>query len=507
MSRTIMLSSKPRVRVKAGTNNLPMIMKGEGEYRPGPYYLPATGGWLSAEAGDNWNWWQMGHDIEGGGTRSAMIEACLGAYSQTVAMCPGAHWRLNPNGGRERVTTSALSRVLKSPNEYQTISDFMLNAVRNLYADGNAYALAIRNNRYEITELHLMQSRQCTVHVAYDGSIFYGLNGNAVVDRMLDYPAIVPARDVLHIRLNCSDINQLKGETPIMAAARDIAAGNAMAAQQLAFYMNQARPSTVLSTDMVLDSDQVQALRDRWNQQSRGINQGGTPILTAGLKPVAMPSVSANDAQLADVMKMSEQRIALAFRIPMQILGIGGTNFTSTEALMQSWLSMSLGFTLNHVEEAIGKLFGLGGYPDEYLEFDTSALLRSAFKERIDGLARAVQGGVFSINEARRTEGYPDMPYGEEPRVQQQLVPLSAAASIQAQQGMGGAGSPVPPAPGPEGAPPAGGVNDQPGTQTSLWDDDLNGPWEEETAAAAAKQFVSLTSRAVDKPFNFKGID
>ena len=52
------------------------------------------------------------------------------AYSQTVAMCPGDHWRGNENGGRERVTTSALTRILRKPNDYQSISDFLLNATR-----------------------------------------------------------------------------------------------------------------------------------------------------------------------------------------------------------------------------------------------------------------------------------------------------------------------------------------------------------------------------------------
>lgn len=434
---------KPRMRVKAGSSLVP-VTKHEGEYRPGPYYLPVTGGWLSAEAGSSLNWWQLGYDVEGTG-RSAMIEACISAYSQTVAMCPGDHWRTLEDGGRERVTTSALSRFLKSPNAYQTMSDFLLNTVSQLYEEGNAYALAFRNSRYEIVEMHLMQSSQCDVLVAYDGSIFYSLSGNEVVDRMMDYPALVPARDVLHIKLAGRHHKMLKGESPIVSAARDIAAGNAMMQQQLSFYLNQARPSTVLSTDMTLDKEQVDLLRLRWDEQTRGFNAGGTPILTAGLKPTAMPSINANDSQLAALMKMTDEKIALAFRIPMQILGLGGTNFNTTEALMSSWLATSLGFCLNHVETTFDKMFGLAGQPDEYLEFNTDALLRSAFKERIEGYARAVQGGIFSINEARNKEGYSDVKFGDEPRVQQQLVPLSAASAI-------------PAAPGAPPAPPAASV-------------------------------------------------
>src|SRR4051812_30827153 len=95
----------------------PLIARAtEGQYRPGPWYLPVTGGWLPAGVGDYINWWQLGYDPVGGSGRSAIVEACVSAYAQTTAMCPGDHWRMNDKGGRSRVTNSALSRVLRRPN-------------------------------------------------------------------------------------------------------------------------------------------------------------------------------------------------------------------------------------------------------------------------------------------------------------------------------------------------------------------------------------------------------
>jgi len=421
---------KPRYRVRAGSVTVPMVTKGEGDYRPGPWWLPITGGWLPEAVGTNWNWWQLGFDPISGSGRSAMVEACVSAYSQTVAMCPGDHWRALTTGGRERVTTSGLYRVLRQPNSYQSISDFLLNATRSLYMEGNAYALALRNARYEIAELHLMNPRQCQAHVSNAGDIFYSLGGNEIIDSRIPPPLIVPARDVLHVRLH-TPRDFLKGESPLTAAALSIAAGDAITAQQLGFYLNQARPSMVLTTDLPLDGAQTAALRERWNEQSRGLNQGGTPILTHGIKPEQL-TTTGRDAQIADILKATEQNIALAFRIPLQILGIGGTPFASTEALMQSWISTGLGFCLNHIEEALGRIFELRGYPEEYVEFDTAALMRSAFHDRVDAYARGVQGGIFEPNYARAEFGLPAVEFGDEPRVQQQVVPLSAAAAIPA---------------------------------------------------------------------------
>jgi HK97 family phage portal protein len=223
----------------------------------------------------------------------------------------------------------------------------------------------------------------------------------------------------------------LIGEAPLLAALDDLEMYDAIKRQQEQFFKNQARPSAVLSTDLVLDKDQVQALRDRWNEQSKGLYSGGVPILTAGLKVQPWTTQGgARDMQIAELMQYSDNRIALLYRIPLAVLGIQNTTAHNTEQLMSIWLGMGLGFCLNHIEEAIGNLFKLQGQPDEYVEFSTDALLRSARKDRIEMLVRGVQGGVFSPNEARAEEDLPAVEYGDSPRVQAQVIPLSAAGAI-----------------------------------------------------------------------------
>jgi HK97 family phage portal protein len=399
----------------------------EGAVRPGPYMLN-DGGWLPAAWGQYANFWQMGYDPISGSGNSAMVEACVSAYAQTLAMCQVNHWRDLANGGRERVTSSALSRVMRAPNDYQTSSDFILNATRSLYLEGNAYALALRNDRYEIASLHPMHPRHCRAEV-FDGEIFYTLGGNVVIDARMTALGLgplsyIPARDVFHVKLQTPK-DVLRGETPLTAAALAHAAGQAALTQSLAFFGNQSRPSGVLQTDMTLTPAQVTELRGRWDEQAKGLAAGGTPILTSGLK-FAPISISQADAQFAETMKYSDQQIAEVFRVPLAIIGSEAQPMGSTEALMNFWIGGGLGFALNQVELAIDKVFGLAKVDGEYSEMDTTILLRSAFKERIEGLARAVQGGIYSPNEARRLEGLPDAKDGDEPRVQQQVVPLSA---------------------------------------------------------------------------------
>lgn len=396
----------------------------EGQYRPGPYLL--SEGWLSSTAGKFMNWWQMGYSIQPYGQAGAMVEACVSAYSQTVAMCPGGHWRSLPEGGREAVTTSDLYRILRKPNDYQSISDLLLNITRRLYEKGEAFGLAIRNDRNEVKELHWM--RHGVPYIGEDGSIFYGLGGNEVVERRFDLSYPIPARDVLHVRLH-TPRHPLKGESPILAAALDLAMSGAALNQQVSFYLNAARPSFMLETDQQLTAPQTKELRERWDEQTKGDGAGGTPILAWGLKAKPV-TVTAQDGQLADLLKMTDQNVALAFRMPLQILGIGGTPFASTEALMSSWKAMGLGFALNHIEEAFGQLFRLKGFPEEYLELDTNALLRSSFKEMLEALSNGTKR-VLTPDEARAFMDLPKVPGGNELLVQMQDIPLSMAGKMQ----------------------------------------------------------------------------
>jgi HK97 family phage portal protein len=281
--------------------------------------------------------------------------------------------------------------------------------------------------------------------------VFYHLGGNTVV--AMENGGLLPAvpqRDVLHIRLH-ADRNRrypfpMRGQTPMISALMEMGLSETILQQQTSFYGNEARPSAVLSTEERFDKDKAQALRDRWEELTTGRNQGRTPILTDGLKltPWAQPN---KDAQIAEIFKFTDQHIALVFRVPLQVLGLGGHAFASTEAMMQFWKATGLGFAINHVEEAFGMLFALQGQPEEYVEFDTKALMRSANKERIDALVSGVSGGIYSPNEARAEESLPAVKFGDEPRVQQQVVPLSQVGQM------------PPPSPAPEAPPSAPGLN------------------------------------------------
>jgi HK97 family phage portal protein len=404
----------------------------EGEPRPGPYAVTNPTGILPDSWGKYWNYWQMGYDPLAGAPGSAVVEACVAAYSQTIAMCPGDHWWGLENGGRERVTTSALSRILRKPNDYQSRSDFILNLARDLYRDGNSYALAERNDRSEVSAFHPFDPLQSKPVIGEDGSVFYSLAGNNVIDRSLDHLGartakglLVPARNVLHVKLEPESAQPLLGIPPARHAAAAVTAQRAIGSQLINFFSNMNRPSGVVETEQNLSPQQTAELRTAINKAWQGVDDlsGGPPVLTNGFKFKAI-SMSGKDSAVADVAKLTLDEIMMVYGVPPAILGMAGSSFASTEALMQFWLARGLGFAINHIEVAFDHFFGLRGWPDEYVEMDTRALLRVAYKDRIEALARGVQTGIYSPNDARNAEDLEDVANGDQPRVQQQQVPL-----------------------------------------------------------------------------------
>lgn len=433
--------------------------------RPGPYSSPAfptNEGWIPASWGVNFG--QLGYDPIPAGWNS-VVYACIMLYARTIAQLPGYHRKMMLDGqGVDTVTTSALSRILLKPNGYQTQSHFMTNMVTALLAEGNAYAVVVRNDRSEVASLHQLPSRECKAYYGPPdtgngllGEVFYSVGGNPLLHFEKDPSfadgarVMVPQREMLHFCGPSTPEDPMNGTSPLVAGGIPVAVSTGAGAHFARYYQNMSRPSGVLSTEEVLTKEQVDELRKRWMEHTSGPNIGGVPILTAGLK-WNMQTLNAAEMQIAESSKLAVADIARIFGVPLALIGeMTGATFNNVEQLIIMWLREGLGYYINHVELAYDQLFQIER-SQEFTEFDMDFLLRPDFKARMDGLARGVQGGIYAPNEARKKEGLKKADNGDEPRVQQQQVPLDwGGFDVQ---------PPAPSAPG--GGPPLGGGGNAP---------------------------------------------
>lgn len=390
---------------------------------------PVEKNWVDTDQGlmnTSWDagWWQQNLQPKSGGINET-VEACVSCLSQTVAMCPAYHLSDEPNGAAERQVGSYVERVLKNPNPYTTRTQFFNDLIRAVYFHGNGYAVAERDGNGSIKTLTLVDPRSCNPVVDPDtGEIYYWVSPTIGGKFDAESDKVYPSRNVLHVKINTSETQPHKGVSPIKAATNSIAANSSIVGHQSRFFSNMSRPSGVMSTDEKLTKEQMLQIREAIAAQSKGMDSGKVPVLGNGLKWQPM-SLTSQDAQLVEAFGMTVASVSRVFRVPLPLINdMQHSTLNNAESAMRWFLASGLGFLLEHIELELGKLFGLPF--KERVNLDTKALLRSDWKSQIETLGEGVLKGIYSPNEARNMVGLPDAKDGDEPRVQQQVVPLSA---------------------------------------------------------------------------------
>ena len=392
---------------------------------------PKAKGWTDTDQGwmhTSWDagWWQQDLKAPSSGLNET-VEACVSTLAQTTAMCPIQLLEAQDDGADKRLTGSLPERVLLNPNPYTTRSLFFVMLIRSIYFHGNGYAVVSRDGNRAINGLYNVDPKSINGVIDPEtNDVYYWVGKNYGMSFNPDTDMVYPARDVLNIRINARANEPLRGETPITVAAKSISANSAIVGHQSAFFNNMSRPSGIISTDQQLTKEQMLQIREAYYQQSKAEDSGKVPILGNGMKWAPM-SLSSQDAQLVQAFGMTVESISRVFRVPLPLINaMNGATYSNTEAMFSWFLSSGLGFLLEHIELELNKLFNLP--QTQRLNFNTRALLRSDSETRMKSLQLGVLSGIYSPDEARAMEGYGAVPggVGKEPRVQQQVVPLSA---------------------------------------------------------------------------------
>ena len=413
----------------------------------GPFFgMGELGGWHNIDPlGDGW---QRNLAVDMATAKNVpTVYACVTRTAELVSQCYVTHVRSRDNNPSQ-ITTSAAYRVLRNPNRYQSGAEFFYNMVCTALFEGEAFAVATRNDRNEISSLHTLAPGTCTPLIDDETrEIFYSIGSNPLSPTGADY--IAPARDVYHLKFH-TPRHPLIGESPLKAAALALGINVALSRNQAAFFERMNRPSGILSTEMNLNAQQMQQLRSAFEDQSKAWAAGGMPILGSGMKfqPLA---VSSQDAQLVQAQKMSVEEICRVFGMPPPLVGdLSHATLNNTETLISYFLSTSLGSKLEIIERGFDRLFALPN--TEYVELDTAALLRTNFQDRINGLTKAVQGGLMSIDEARLREGLPPVDGGSNVFLQRQMTSIDLLSQLNEAE-LGNKLAPPAPEPNPEPEP------------------------------------------------------
>jgi len=231
----------------------------------------------------------------------------------------------------------------------------------------------------------------------------------------------------MHLRAFTED-GSLRGVSPLVAAAYSVEHGQNMQAQQNSFFKAHARPDGILTSEQRMTSEQVNRLKTSWKESFSGEGVGNTAVLEGNLKYQPL-SLTAQEMQLIEALNWSIDDICRVFRVPLWMVNrTEASTYNNVETLGRVFVMQTLGFWLTHLELQLNVLFNLP--PGEYLRFSIEAgLMRSEFPTRIEALRTAVQGGIYSPNEARAFENLEPVEGGDEVFLQAQMEPVEHRAA------------------------------------------------------------------------------
>lgn len=337
------------------------------------------------------------------------LYACLNRLATDIGKLPFQLKELGPDGiWRVNTTNTSYWPVLRKPNGFQTQQQFREVWTLSKLQDGNTYVLKERDARGVVVRLYVLDPCRVTPMVSDSGAVFYQVNYPTAQNLLpAGYPneqLMIPARDIIHDRMNCFH-HQLLGVPPLCAAALAAGKNLKILRNSASFFANGASPGGLISAPAGMNDEDAAAVKKYWNENFQGENAGKVAVIGADMKftPFAFKS---SDSQLVEQLRYSDEQICQPFGIHPFIVGIGTipaglktddiTNTYYQFALqghieaMESLLDEGLDITKN----ADGKQLGI--------ELDLEPLLRMDVSKQAEVETKLVGGKIKTPDEARQ---------------------------------------------------------------------------------------------------------
>jgi HK97 family phage portal protein len=362
---------------------------------------------------------------------------------------------LDADGIWQEATNPAFSPVLRKPNRYQTMPQFLESWVLSKLQFGNTYVLKSRDIRGVVTDLYVLNPLHVTPLVAPDGGVYYQLKRDDL-SATFDEDTIVPAEEIIHDRWMCL-FHPLVGISPLYAAAGVATQGLTIQQNSTAFFANGSQPAGIILIPGGISDDQAARARDLWKTSHGGANRGSTAVLTHGMtyQPLTQSAV---DSQLTEQEKRIVETIAGVLHVPASFVDAShAPPYGNNEAVVQQYYSQCLQVLLNDIEVCLDEGLGLDtptGSGTQYgVEFDIDDLVWMDTATKTKAASDAIGSGAMSPNEARRKYfGLGPVDGGDSPYLQQQYYSLEELSARDAT-------TPIAPVPAPTPQPTA--VDDQ----------------------------------------------
>lgn len=329
------------------------------------------------------------------------VRSCVDKIANTLSTLPMMLY-VHTKSGKKLATFSPLFGILQNPAYEESPTLFYKTMVTHILLEDGAFIHVSRKNG-QIVCLSLCDPKQVTVSRSASNEKLFSIGGRTYTEK-----------DILHIPYPGS-YNGTTGQSPVKTHRQLIELDNKM----LAYIDNYF--------DNSLGNRYAVKFGDSYNQKADiqkfyasmvpalkkfviGAKNAGSQMVLppdSELQKVEQPSNA--EAELHSLLKMVENQICLAFSVPPEVIDSSQSKYGSLEMKQQDFLSNCIQPLGNHICECFERLIGTNVNGAFFIQYEYKNLLTTDTKSTIDYLAKEVQSGLMTINEARSKLGMTDV--------------------------------------------------------------------------------------------------
>jgi HK97 family phage portal protein len=365
--------------------------------------------------------------------QQSVVLACVQIISSDIAKLPIRLYEKLENGKKRLAKNHYLSRLFRSPNDYQTWHDFCEFTLVNLIVNGNAYAVILRDGAGVPVALIPINAQHVQLRETAEdpNSWFYNVSRQGLHELAVlrDMPMSIHRDDVLHFKW-LSYINGLFGTNRVLLAKEQIGLALGLEEASSRFVGQGSRLSGFIKRQVpdkpgVQGKETIERIQAAWNETFSGPrNTGGLGVLPVGAE-FQSAMLSFVDTQFVEQSRFQVEQIARYFRVPLSKLGIADKS-EAASGLVQletEYFNSCLSSYTERMVQTLYKQFEIDA--DDYeIAFDFEGMFKADLQTRINTANLGFTGSVFTVNENRAANGLPPVPDGDLIYVPANMVPL-----------------------------------------------------------------------------------
>lgn len=338
---------------------------------------------------------------------SPTVQSVVNSISMRIATLPVHVERkaMASNGreSRERLPNHPVAKLLAAPNEWQTATNYWLDAVSCLVRHGKYFAIKGRGVTGPIRRL--LPVHPGSVDLSQDEQMNVRARVTLASGGQRDY-----SMSELHfVRGRAQDF--LNGDSPVWLAREAIALEIAAQRFGASFFGNGAMPGLIFSY--------MEGIKGHMNAEQRSsfiasissaFGRGGNfkaLMLPYGIGKPEQMTVENDKAQFLETRKLQRSVIAGAFGVPPHLVGdLDRATFSNIESQSQEFVQKVVLPYVRIFEDAMERdlLTDEDRRAGIAIRFNLDGALRADFKTRQEGLNIQRMAGVISANEWREAE-------------------------------------------------------------------------------------------------------